>query len=64
LSPDDNLIRALEFFGEQEFDKLPIVRTINGQSELLGHVRYRDIIRFYQREHDSADTQSMATASA
>ena len=64
LSPDDNLIRALEFFGEQEFDKLPIVRTINGRSELLGHVRYRDIIRFYQREHDSADTQSVAAASA
>jgi len=58
LSPDDNLIRALEFFGEREFDKLPIVETVSGHNKLLGHVRYRDIIRFYQREHDSRDTQS------
>jgi len=62
LSPDDNLIRALEFFGEQEFNKLPIVETTDGHDALLGHVRYRDIIRFYQREHDSAGTQSMIAA--
>ena len=54
LSPDDNLIRALEFFGEREFDKLPIVGSIDGQSRLLGHVSYQDIIGFYQREHGSA----------
>jgi CIC family chloride channel protein len=59
LRPEDNLIRALEFFGDQEFDKLPIVETANGYNKLLGHVRYRDIIRFYQREHDSSETQSM-----
>ena len=53
LSPDDNLIRALEFFGEGEFDKLPIVDTSEGHDELLGYVRYRDIIAFYRREHDS-----------
>ena len=58
LSPDDNLIRALEFFGEQEFDKLPIVETADGHNKLLGYVRYRDIIRFYRREHDSSDAQS------
>jgi len=62
LSPDDNLIRALEFFGEQEFNKLPIVETIDGRNKLLGHVRYRDIIRFYRREHDSPDTRSMIAA--
>ena len=62
LSPDDNLIRALEFFGEQEFNKLPIVETSGGRNKLLGHVRYKDIIRFYRREHDSADTQAMIDA--
>jgi CIC family chloride channel protein len=58
LSPDDNLIRALEFFGEREFSKLPIVETVDGHDKLLGHVNYQDIIRFYQREHDSSSTQS------
>ncbi|MCH7564176.1 MAG: chloride channel protein [Gemmatimonadetes bacterium] len=53
LSPDDNLIQALEFFGEGEFDKLPIVETTDGHNKLLGYVRYRDIIAFYRREHDS-----------
>jgi CIC family chloride channel protein len=62
LSPDDNLIRALEFFGDQEFNKLPIVESENGRNKLLGHVRYRDIIRFYRREHDTPDAQSMIVA--
>jgi len=57
LSPEDNLIRALEFFGEREFDKLPIVEVVDGHRRLLGHVNYRDIIGFYQREHSSADAQ-------
>lgn len=60
LRPDDNLIRALEFFGEREFDKLPIVESVNGRDRLLGHVSYRDIIGFYQREHSSADLQPSA----
>ena len=63
LSPDDNLIRALEFFGEREFNKLPIVEIVDGHDKLLGHVRYRDIIRFYQREHDSTGIQSMSASS-
>ena len=63
LSPDDNLIRALEFFGEQEFDKLPIVESRDGFQKLLGHVRYQDIIGFYQREHESPSAQSMNAAS-
>ena len=58
LRPDDNLIRALEFFGEGEFDKLPIVETADGHDKLLGYVRYRDIIGFYRREHDSPVTKS------
>jgi len=56
LTPDDNLIRALEFFGEDEFNKAPIVRVAAGQQRLLGHVGYQDIIGFYQREHDAAPT--------
>ena len=53
----ENLIHALEFFGEREFDKLPIVESVDGHDRLLGHVSYRDIIGFYQREHSSADLQ-------
>jgi CIC family chloride channel protein len=52
LSPEDNLIRALEFFGEEDFDKLPIVDTRT--RALLGYVDYRDIIGFYQREYGAA----------
>ncbi len=58
LSPDDNLIRALEFFGEGEFDKLPIVETAGDHNKLLGYVRYKDIIGFYRREHDSPGVPS------
>jgi len=55
LTPDDNLIRALEFFADREFDKIPIVEIRNGSKYLLGHVQYRDIIGFYQREHGTDD---------
>ncbi|MCH8233868.1 MAG: CBS domain-containing protein, partial [Bacteroidetes bacterium] len=58
LSPDHNLIDALEFFGEREFDKLPIVEEVGGRARLLGHVSYREIIGFYQREHSSGDSHS------
>jgi CIC family chloride channel protein len=61
LSPDDNLIRALEFFAEREFDKLPIVEVVDGGHRLLGHVSYRDIIGFYQREHGSTDSHSASS---
>jgi CIC family chloride channel protein len=61
LSPDDNLIRALEFFDEVEFDKLPLVETTDGHNRLLGHVRYRDIIGFYRREHDSSRSEPPRT---
>jgi CIC family chloride channel protein len=58
LSPEDNLIRALEFFGDDDFDNLPIVDTSDDRNELLGHVRYRDIVDFYQREHESMMSDS------
>ncbi|RIL04468.1 MAG: chloride channel protein [Proteobacteria bacterium] len=54
LTPDDNLIQALEYFGDREFDKLPIVET-QGRKRLLGYVQYRDILRFYRREHGTVD---------
>jgi CIC family chloride channel protein len=62
LTPEDNLIRALEFFDEAEFDKLPIVDTRDGRKRLLGHVRYRDVIAFYQRDHEAPRTQPALTA--
>ena len=59
LTPGDNLVRALEFFGEGEFDKLPIVDDSQGRHELLGYVSYRDIIGFYNREHGSTESEPM-----
>ena len=53
LTPDDNLISALEFFSDREFDKIPIVRILSGHPKLLGHIRYSDILNFYKREHES-----------
>ena len=53
LTPGDNLISALEFFSDREFDKIPIVETRSGRRQLLGHVRYADILDFYKREHGS-----------
>lgn len=58
LCPDDNLIRALEFFGEGDFDKLPIVESVDGRDQLRGYVRYRDIISFYQREQTASEAES------
>jgi len=57
LRPDDNLIRALDFFGDGDFDNLPIVESSAGRDKLLGHVSYRDIVGFYRQEHDSAETR-------
>lgn len=57
LTPKDNLIRALEFFGEDEFNKAPIVQVFAGRNQILGHVGYQDIIGFYRREHDAAPTR-------
>jgi CIC family chloride channel protein len=51
LRPEDNLISALEFFGDRDFDKIPIVDVQGDRQRLLGHVQYRDILGFYQREH-------------
>jgi CIC family chloride channel protein len=52
LRPEDNLISALEFFGDRNFDKIPIVEVRGERERLLGHVEYRDILKFYRREHD------------
>ncbi len=51
LTPDDNLISALECFGNREFDKIPIVDARGDRLRLLGHIEYDDIIGFYKREH-------------
>jgi len=55
LSPDDDLIQALEYFADREFDKIPIVEERDGRALLLGYVQYRDILRFYRREHGAID---------
>lgn len=51
MRPQDNLISALEFFGDRDFDKLPIVEERDHKKLRLGHVRYQDILNFYRREH-------------
>jgi CIC family chloride channel protein len=56
LQPDDNLISALEFFSNREFDKIPIVDRRGDRLRLLGHIAYDDIIAFYKREHGTPST--------
>jgi Mg/Co/Ni transporter MgtE len=51
LRPQDNLVHALELFGNWEFDKVPVVDDRDGHKTLLGHIRYQDILEFYKREH-------------
>ena len=58
--PQDNLIQALEFFGESEFDKLPILESADEKSRLLGYVRYQDILGFYRKEHDALEDQQQS----
>jgi CIC family chloride channel protein len=60
LRPEDNLIRALEVFGDLEFDKIPIVDTRGGAERLLGHIQYSDIQAFYKREHGQPDSAGTA----
>lgn len=60
LRPEDNLIRALEVFGDREFDKIPIVDTAGGAERLLGHIQYADILAFYKREHGQSDSAGTA----
>jgi len=59
LHPDQDLIRALEFFGEAEFDKAPVVERGEG-ARLLGYIRYRDILDFYARQNPSPEDQPAA----
>jgi CIC family chloride channel protein len=54
LRPEDNLISALEMFGDREFDKIPIIDVSSGHQRLLGHIQYADILGFYKREHGSS----------
>jgi CIC family chloride channel protein len=56
LRPSDNLISALEVFGDREFDKIPIVDSHAGGQRLLGHIRYSDILDFYKREHGNPES--------
>lgn len=62
LRPEDNLISALEFFGDRAFDKLPIVDVRDGHRHLLGHVEYDDILEFYRRERREQESAEAATA--
>lgn len=57
LSPGDHLIRALEVFGDREFDKIPIVDP-QQSDRLLGYVTFSAILDFYKREHAPADLVS------
>ncbi|MDP6977595.1 MAG: chloride channel protein [Myxococcota bacterium] len=63
LSPGDSLIRALEFFGEGEFENLPIVETTGERGGLLGHINLRDIIAFYQHVRSPEEVAGAANGS-
>lgn len=64
LQPEDNLIAALELFGERDFDKIPVVEVRGDRKQLLGQLQYRDILRFYQREHGAEAPSAHSKASA
>lgn len=64
LKPDDNLISALEYFSNREFDKIPIVDARGDRLRLLGHIEYDDIIGFYKREHGTTATGPLREARA
>lgn len=63
LSPGDNLISALEFFGEGEFDKIPITDPQRG-GQLLGYVTFAAILDFYKREHGASEVGPAAPSPA
>jgi len=59
LTPSDNLISALEFFSDREFDKIPIVDDSHGGRRLLGHIQYDAILDFYKREHGTPESAAL-----
>jgi CIC family chloride channel protein len=63
LTPGDNLISALEFFSDRQFDKIPIVDPRRG-GRLLGYVTFSSILDFYKREHGAAEAALPPAASA
>lgn len=52
LTPDNNLHEALEFIMRSEFDKVPILESLEAKGEkvLLGYVLYSDILKKYHEE--------------
>jgi CIC family chloride channel protein len=63
LTPGDTLIRALEIFGDGEFDKIPIVDPEHG-GRLLGYVTFAAILDFYKREHGASEVTSAPPTAA
>jgi CIC family chloride channel protein len=63
LTPEDNLIAALEFFGDREFDKIPIVDSGRG-GRLLGYITFSAILDFYKREHGASEIAPAPPVSA
>jgi CIC family chloride channel protein len=49
LTPEDDLIQALGFVADRNFDKVPVVRREPSGDVLLGHVSRRQIVDFYRR---------------
>ncbi len=62
LTPDANLIEALQFFGDKEFDKIPIVDGPGHEAQLLGTLQYGDILDFYRQEHPPPHPAAVAEA--
>ncbi len=64
LTPENNLIEALQFFGDKDFDKIPIVVGQGREQRLLGTLLYGDILDFYQREHPPPHPAAVAQSTA
>lgn len=49
LKPDDTLDQAMKIFGQFGIDELPVVDS-NDPEKIIGSVKYRDLIKAYNRE--------------
>ena len=51
IAAEDNLHEALQKLLDSDYDKLPVMRTAEGEhDEFLGYIMYLDLMRVYSEE--------------
>lgn len=51
IAAEDNLHEALQKLLDSDYDKLPVMRTTEGErDEFLGYIMYLDLMRVYSEE--------------